>query len=91
MQKIKVQVYITPQNYISVVKFMEEQRLPNESRAINKMISKYLEQVQFYQSNIEKMQSKLIEFHQLVREKDTEINMLNEQLKEKQEKDKDAD
>jgi len=82
MEKIKQQVFVTPENYIAVINFMRENHLSNTSRAINMMITKYQQEQAYYQSNIGKLQDKLIQMHQEIEEKDMEIRRLNTRIRE---------
>ena len=56
MQKLRLAVYVSPQNYVHLAKLMQENNLKNEGVAINFCLKEYFEQ----QSRLQRL-NKLLE------------------------------
>jgi len=82
MQKVKQQVFLTAENYIAVIKYMQENRLSNTSRAINELVTKYHQERDYYRHNIGKLQERLTQYHRQIEDKDLEIRRLNKRIRE---------
>lgn len=85
MQKVKQQVYLTTENYIQLIKFMQENKLNQTSIAINKLITQRFEMENRHANVLEKLQQGLIARDKQIKELESMIEELLKKQKENME------
>lgn len=59
MQKLRIAVYVTPQNYVYLAKLMQENNMKNEGIAVNHCLKEYFEQQGRLQRLVKLLEAKL--------------------------------